>query len=69
MIYTGKVMKDSSSCPTRRVRAAHPGNFNGLNQLAVTCAAAVEKENWTRLAALSHESVQRTVEISAASTN
>ena len=33
----------SSSCPIRRVGAAHPGNLSGFNQLAVTCAAAAEE--------------------------
>ena len=42
-----RLFEGSSSCPTRRVHAAHSGNFSGFNQLAVTCAAAAEK-NWTR---------------------
>ena len=38
-----RLFEGSSSCPTRRVHAAHSGNFSGFNQLAVTCAAAAEK--------------------------
>ena len=38
-----RLFEGSSGCSIRRVRAAHPGNFSGFNQLAVTCAAAAEK--------------------------
>ena len=39
----GKRKLDQVSCSIPRVRAAHRGNFSGLNKLAVTCATAAEK--------------------------
>ena len=36
----------SSSCPIRRVGAAHPGNLSGFNQLAATLRCC-GRRNWT----------------------